>query len=52
MLGGPDGDYDAAQSSLVPVMRSAVRASAGPGAIPDGESARPYFAFDERWLRR
>ena len=52
MLGGPDGDYDAAQSSLVPVMQSAVRASAGPGAIPDGESARPYFAFDERWLRR
>ena len=52
MLGGPEGDYDPAQSSLVPVMQSAVRASAGPGAIPDGESARPYFAFDERWLRR
>jgi phage repressor protein C with HTH and peptisase S24 domain len=52
MLGGPGGDYDPAQSSLVPVMQSAVRASAGPGVIPDGESARPYFAFDERWLRR
>jgi phage repressor protein C with HTH and peptisase S24 domain len=45
MLGGPGGDYDPAQSSLVPVMQSAVRASAGPGVIPDGESARP-------WLRR
>ena len=52
MLGGPEGDYDPAQSGLVPVMQSAVRASAGPGAIPGGESARPYFAFDERWLRR
>jgi phage repressor protein C with HTH and peptisase S24 domain len=52
MLGGPEGDYDLAQSNLVPIMRSAVRASAGPGAIPNGESARPYFAFDERWLRR
>ena len=52
MLGGPEGDYDAAQSSMVPVMQTAVRASAGPGAIPTGESARPYFAFDERWLRR
>ena len=52
MLGAPEGDYDLAQSNLVPIMQSAVRASAGPGAIPDGESARPYFAFDERWLRR
>jgi phage repressor protein C with HTH and peptisase S24 domain len=52
MLGGPEGDYDPIQSSLVPVMQTAVRASAGPGAIPGGESARPYFAFDERWLRR
>ena len=40
MLGGPEGDYDVAQSSLVPVMQSAVRASAGPGAIPDGRSRR------------
>jgi len=52
MLGGPEGDYDVGQSSLVPVMQSAVRASAGPGAIPAIESTRPYFAFDERWLRR
>jgi phage repressor protein C with HTH and peptisase S24 domain len=52
MLGGPEGDYDLGQSNLVPIMQSAVRASAGPGAIPDGESTRPYFAFDDRWLRR
>ena len=30
----------------------AVRASAGPGALPDERARRmPYFAFDERWLR-
>src|SRR5215213_9848408 len=52
MLGAPEGDYDLTQSNLVPIMQSAVRASAGPGAIPDIESARPYFGFDERWLRR
>ena len=52
MLGGPEGDYDVSQSSLVPVTQSAVRASAGPGAIPAAESTRPYFAFDERWLKR
>src|SRR3989337_3835898 len=42
MLGGPDGDYGAGQSGLVPVMQSAVRASAGPGAIPSATSGRPY----------
>ena len=36
---------------LVPVKRVMVRASAGPGALPDGERDHPYFAFDERWLR-
>jgi len=52
VLGGPEGEDDAISAHLIPVMRSAVHASAGPGAIPAGESARPYFAFDERWLRR
>lgn len=41
---GPSG-------GLIPVTRSPVRASAGPGAIPSDERAQPYFAFDERWLR-
>lgn len=51
MLGGLPDDSAAEYGELVPVMRVAVRASAGPGAIPGGESARPYFAFDPRWLR-
>lgn len=36
---------------LVSVARSPVRASAGPGAIPGSEAAKPYFAFDARWLK-
>jgi phage repressor protein C with HTH and peptisase S24 domain len=50
LLGGPETDVVAA--SMVPVGRSAVRASAGPGAIPDDERTKAYFAFDERCLRR
>jgi phage repressor protein C with HTH and peptisase S24 domain len=40
-----------ASAGLVPVKRVLVRASAGPGALPDSEREHPYFAFDERWLR-
>src|SRR5574338_507499 len=36
---------------LVPVKRSPVRASAGPGAIPYDEAGKAYFAFDEGWLK-
>jgi phage repressor protein C with HTH and peptisase S24 domain len=49
VLGGLAEDEESA--GLVPVSRSPVRASAGPGAIPANERAQPYFAFDERWLR-
>lgn len=42
--GGPVG-------GLVPVKRSPVRASAGPGAIPSDEAGKAYFAFDEGWLK-
>ncbi len=49
LLGGPSEDETV--GSLVPVRRSPVRASAGPGAIPYDEAGRPYFAFDEKWLR-
>ena len=38
-------------SGLKAVMRVPVSASAGPGALPGEEKARPFFAFDERWLR-
>src|SRR4030095_2904682 len=48
-LVGPAEDEQV--GSLVPVKRSPVRASAGPGAIPHDEVGRPYFAFDESWLK-
>lgn len=51
MLGGPPDDDAATFGELVPVMRSEVRASAGPGAVADDRHARPYFAFDPRWLK-
>jgi len=50
VLGGPaDGDLPIA--GLVPIMRSPVRASAGPGALVSEEAGKPYFAFDDRWLK-
>jgi len=49
MLGGP---AEAANpGELVSVTRVPVRASAGAGAIPGGESGKPYFGFDQRWLK-
>jgi len=51
MLGGLPEDPAAEFGALVPVRRVAVRASAGPGAIPGEESARPCFAFEPRWLK-
>ena len=51
LLGGLPDDSEAEFGELVPVLRTAVRASAGPGALADNESARPYFAFDPTWLR-
>lgn len=50
MLGGPP-EAELPASGLVPVLRSAVHASAGPGAIPSEESGKPYFAFEPRWLK-
>ena len=50
LLGGPADDEQV--GGLVPVKRSPVRASAGPGAIPHDEVGKPYFAFDEAWLKR
>ena len=49
MLGGPDEDN--AAEALVQVKRSAVRVSAGPGAFVSEEAGKPYFGFDERWLK-
>ena len=49
LLGGPADDEPV--GGLVPVKRSPVRASAGPGAIPHDQAGKPYFAFDEAWLK-
>jgi len=51
MLGGLPEDSEARLGALVPVMRTPVNASAGPGAITGPESMQPYFAFDPRWLK-
>jgi len=50
LLGGPE-TADERPTGLVSVHRTVVQASAGPGSFPSEETARPYFAFDERWLR-
>lgn len=50
LLGGPPEEEEEA-GGLVSVKRVPVRASAGPGAIPDQEAGKPYFAFDGRWLK-
>ncbi|WP_205480251.1 S24 family peptidase [Sphingomonas arenae] len=52
-LGGPpEEEISSDRFGLVPITRSSVRASAGPGAIPAEERDKPFFAFDERWLRQ
>ena len=50
VLGGP-ADSISAPAGLVSVDRHAVAVSAGPGAIVTEELGKPYFAFDERWLK-
>lgn len=51
MLGGPIPDKPE-MTGLVPVGLLDVRASAGPGAFPEDEQPKAYFAFDEGWLKR
>jgi hypothetical protein len=49
LLGGPsDGPV---LGGLVSVNRHPVAVSAGPGAFVDKELGKPYFAFDDRWLK-
>jgi phage repressor protein C with HTH and peptisase S24 domain len=50
LLGGPP-DEPRAANDLVNVKRHPVAVSAGPGAIVSEEDGRPYFGFDERWLK-
>ena len=50
LLGGPP-DSEPALPGLVAVKRHPVHVSAGPGALVGEEQGRPYFAFEERWLK-
>jgi phage repressor protein C with HTH and peptisase S24 domain len=50
LLGGPP-ESEEAQGGLVSVKRHPVSVTAGPGALVTEELGKPYFAFDERWLK-
>jgi phage repressor protein C with HTH and peptisase S24 domain len=50
VLGGPP-ESDGPPAGLVSVKRHPVTVSAGPGAVVSEEFGKPYFAFDERWLK-
>ena len=50
LLGGPPEDSPPTDG-LVSVKRHPVAASAGPGSFVAEELGRPYFAFDQRWLK-
>lgn len=50
VLGGP-ADEGATGASLLSVKRHPLTVSAGPGALVAEELGKPYFAFDERWLK-
>jgi phage repressor protein C with HTH and peptisase S24 domain len=50
LLGGPPDD-GAGSNGLVSVMRHPVLVSAGPGAVVSEEVGKPYFGFDEKWLK-
>jgi phage repressor protein C with HTH and peptisase S24 domain len=50
LLGGPP-ESEQAIGGLLSVKRHPVSVSAGPGAVVTEELGKPYFAFDERWLK-
>src|SRR6478752_2465271 len=50
LLGGPAEELRA-PDGLVSIQRHPVFASAGPGAIVNEGYGKPYFGFDERWLK-
>jgi phage repressor protein C with HTH and peptisase S24 domain len=50
LLGGPP-ESEPTLAGLVSVKRHPVSVSAGPGAVVTEELGKPYFAFDERWLK-
>lgn len=50
LLGGPP-ETEEGPRGLLSVKRHPVTVSAGPGAVVTEELGKPYFAFDERWLK-
>jgi hypothetical protein len=50
LLGGPE-EVSQGSEGLISVKRHPVTVSAGPGAVVTEELGKPYFAFDERWLK-
>jgi len=50
LLGGPP-EQAGTPAGLVSIKRHPVTVSAGPGALVTEEFGKPYFAFDERWLK-
>jgi phage repressor protein C with HTH and peptisase S24 domain len=48
ILGGPPAEP---ADGLLSVKRHPVAVSAGPGAVASEELGRPYFGFDEGWLK-
>ncbi|MFL6842438.1 MAG: helix-turn-helix transcriptional regulator [Sphingomicrobium sp.] len=50
VLGGPPTD-PSGLAGLLSVKRHPVAVSAGPGAVVAEELGKPYFGFDERWLK-
>ncbi|MET1112292.1 MAG: S24 family peptidase [Allosphingosinicella sp.] len=53
LLGGPETPRsDSSTDGMIKVPRLDVGASAGPGAINDGEAATSHIAFDPKWLRQ
>jgi phage repressor protein C with HTH and peptisase S24 domain len=51
ILGGPPPDDLAGPQGLRSVKRHPIAVSAGPGSLVIEELGKPYFAFDERWLK-
>ena len=50
LLGGP-AEEPRHPDDLISIKRHPVRASAGPGALVSEGLGKPYFGFDERWLK-
>lgn len=50
LLGGPP-ERGGRPSTLISVERHPVSVSAGPGALISEGSGKPYFGFDENWLK-